>query len=110
MSLFEPISEDEFKKATEVKERKTTTGGTRKPKQLNTDDRTRTGWFRLPTFMDFCTVPEHAEVQAEINQDPSAEAYRQKYPTRMVIKIGELQVCRDCYVREVDKRGEHREG
>ena len=100
--LFEVISDDEYAKA------QATSQASDKPKRAtkskhNTDIRTQTNWFKLPTHTGFCTVPMHAEVQAVINEDPIAENYRQKYPSRQVFEIGEYMVCRDCFVVEADK-------
>lgn len=101
MSLFEPISSDEFKAATQPKA-KTSTGVRRgRRKEPDTEDRTLTGWYKLDHFMDFCTVPMHDELQRSMNEEK--QAYRQRYPVRMVITIGDYQVCRDCYVAEADK-------
>lgn len=99
--LFETVTEDEFKKATEPKERKTTTGGGRKQKTIDYSDRTLTGWFKLTTRMDFCTVPGHDAHQMELN--PEQKEYRQKYPTRMVIEKDGTLVCRDCFVANIDE-------
>jgi hypothetical protein len=83
--LFEVISEDEFRKA-----------GAPKAKGHRTEPRTLTVWFALPTTMGFCTVPSHVEIQRQLN--PEEQEYRDKYPTRMIFKIGEYFVCRDCFV------------
>lgn len=102
MTDFEIIGEDEFKKAQEKKPR--ATGSPRKrgaTKLFNTDDRTKTGWYKLPHTMGYCTVPSHDEVQKALK--PEAKAYRQRYPVRMVFQIGEYTVCRDCYLARADE-------
>ncbi len=65
--------------------------------------RTLTNWLSLATHQDFCTCPSHEEVQRMINQDPEKQEYRQRYPTRYVIEIGDMMVCRDCWMAEADK-------
>lgn len=101
--LFETISEDEFKAATETSATKTPTGRTRKRKAVSFEDRTNTGWFKLNALhsMGFCTVPMHDEIQQSLH--PEKKEYRQKYPVRMIVRIGNLDVCRDCFVAEADK-------
>lgn len=63
--------------------------------------RTLTTWLSLSTHQDFCTVPAHEEIQAMLN--PEQKEYRQMYPTRYVIEINGMNVCRDCYMAEADK-------
>lgn len=92
--LFEIISADEF-----VRETQKRSG--RKTKELDTSDRTFVGWYNLPTHMGFCNVPGHDELIQSLSDE--ARAYRQRHePNRFVITIGELQVCRDCYITETD--------
>lgn len=92
MDWIESVERDEFKReATPI----------RKSKSLKTEPRTRTVWVELPYSFGFCEVPAHEEVQKLLN--PSQLEYRQKYPTRWVIDINGVMVCRDCFLAEADK-------
>ena len=93
MDWIESVSRDEF-----VRE-----NVARKSKEVATEPRTLTVWTGLPYSMGFCTVPGHEDVQRTLN--PEQLEYRQKYPTRWVIRIGEYDVCRDCFMAEADKDG-----
>jgi len=95
LPMFEVISQDEFTKA------QSTSGSTTKAKKYNTEDRTLTGWWKLPSFQAFCTVPSHEDVIRALK--PEAKEYRQRYPVRHVFTIGEYDVCRDCYIVEADR-------
>lgn len=92
MDWIESVSPEEFK-------RETTT--VRKKKTVATEPRTRTVWVELDYSLGFCTVPAHEEVQKLLN--PGQLEYRQKYPTRWVIEINGIMVCRDCFLAEADK-------
>lgn len=100
MSDFEIIDEDEFKKAQARKASAKPATGRKATAKYNTDDRTKTGWYKLPHSMGFCTVPSHDLVMETIK--PEGKVYRQRYPSRMVIQIGDYLVCRDCYLAEAD--------
>jgi hypothetical protein len=89
--LFRVVSAEEFAKSPAPSKRKA----------LKTEPRTLTTWYDLQHSMGFCTVPDHDDVYRSLN--PEKQAYRQKYPTRMIIRIGEYDVCRDCYLVEADK-------
>lgn len=92
MDWIESVSRDEFRReATQV----------RKTKTVTTEPRTRTVWVDLDYSLGFCTVPSHHEVMQTLT--PGQMVYRDKYPTRWVIRIGELDVCRDCFLAEADK-------
>ena len=93
MDWIEPIGKEQFQKE----------AATRKTKELVTEPRTRTVWVELPYTLGFCEVPAHDEVIKTL--DPSAQAYRDKYPTRWVIDIDGVKVCRDCFMAEADKDG-----
>lgn len=95
--LFEVISDSEYAEAQAASE---PAGKEKKPK-WNTDVRTRTNWWKLPTHLGFCTVPLHAEVQAALTDEE--KQYRKNIETRMVFEIGPYMVCRDCFVVEADK-------
>jgi len=97
LPLFEVITNEEFTKAQAVPDAPTK----KTRKKHNTDDRTLTGWWKLPSYQGFCTVPTHDEVIQALK--PEAQAYRSEYPVRYVFEIGEFQVCRDCYQVEADK-------
>ena len=92
MDWIESISSEEFKREAVTP---------RKSKSLATEPRTRTVWVDLPYTLGFCTVPAHDEVQKLLS--PEEKEYRQKYPTRWIIRIGELDVCRDCFLVGADK-------
>lgn len=94
MDWIESVGRDEFKREATAP---------RKSKTLQTEPRTRTVWVELPYSLGFCTVPAHEEVQKTLN--PGQLEYRQKYPTRWIIRIGELDVCRDCFLAGADKDG-----
>jgi hypothetical protein len=95
MDWIESISPDEFKREA---------AAPRKSKTLTTEPRTRTVWVDLPYSLGFCTVPAHDEVMKTITSEV-AKTYRDKYPTRWIIRIGELDVCRDCFLAGADKDG-----
>jgi hypothetical protein len=97
LPLFEVITNEEFTKAQAVP----VTSEKKPRKKHNTNDRTLTGWWKLPSYQGFCTVPSHDEVTQALK--PEAQAYRSQYPVRYVFEIGEFQVCRDCYIVEADK-------
>jgi len=98
LPLFEVITNEEFTKAQAVPD----DPETKKPrKKHNTNDRTLTGWWKLPSYQGFCTVPSHDEVIQALK--PEAQVYRSEYPVRYVFEIEEFQVCRDCYIVEADK-------
>lgn len=82
--LFEVIDQETFLKS------KTAT------KEHSTEPRTFVTWFKLPHTMGMCEVPQHDNVQAELK--PEQQATRQRYPTRMVFKIKDMQTCRDCFM------------
>lgn len=69
--------------------------------KLVTEPRNFATWFALPTGLGFCTVPSHDEIQQMLK--PEQQAIRQKYPSRMVVRLGDINVCRDCYLAEADK-------
>ena len=96
MSLFEPISEDEYRRAT----RPVSSGA----RALVTEPRLQTIWFALPTHQGTCTVPGHDEVQAMLSDEK--KEYREQFPgnIRYVYEISPgLFVCRDCFVAGADK-------
>lgn len=72
----------------------------KKSSKHDTDTRTSTAWFKLPSSRGFCTVPLHDQYQGLLSDD--AKAYRQKYPVRQVFQIGAYMVCRDCYTVSAD--------
>lgn len=92
MDWIEPVSSEEFKREATAP---------RKSKSIVTEPRTRTVWVDLPYSLGFCTVPAHEEVMKTIEGE--AKVYRDKYPTRWVIRIGEVDVCRDCFLVGADK-------
>ena len=92
MDWIESVSSEEFKRES-VKPRKS--------KSVVTEPRTRTVWVELPYSLGFCTVPAHDEVMKTITGE--GKVYRDKYPTRWIIRIGELDVCRDCFMLGADK-------
>jgi hypothetical protein len=97
--LFTPISEEEYNAAhaTPISTKR------RSGSKVVTEPRIQTVWFALDTHMGFCTAPEHEEIQRML--DPEAKEYRQVYPTRQVYEIRPgLEICRDCFLHEVDKR------
>lgn len=73
----------------------------RRSKELKFEPRTRTTWVDLPYSLGFCEVPAHEEVMKTLN--PGQLEYRDKYPTRWVIEINGVKVCRDCFLAEADK-------
>lgn len=101
--LFEAIDESEYKDALAAPET-TATGRTRKPK-YDTETRTETAWFRLPTRFGHCEAAFHEEVQEMIcAKSPLTKEYRDKYPTRLVHDMPDGKtICRDCYVHGADK-------
>ena len=92
---FEQISEAELKAEVTAPARART-----KKSKFDTEDRSVTGWFRLPHVRGFCTVPMHDEIQALLSDED--KEFRQKYPVRMTYKIEPYEVCRDCYVEKAD--------
>jgi len=92
LPLFEIIDAETFHKG----QAKTSKG-----KTLKTEPRMLTTWYDLPTTFGFCTVPMHDEIQKSLS--PEKKEYRQVYPSRLVYKIGEYQVCRDCFMAKADK-------
>jgi len=103
--LFEPLSREEYERmqpaASPKQEKKK-----QRTRTVVTEPRTNTTWFQKlgPHVMGFCNCPEHDEIQRML--DPQAQAYRQKYPTRMTYEIKPgLFICRDCFVNEGDKDG-----
>jgi len=88
--LFEVISADEYHEAR-----------TQSSKELVTEPRNFTTWHALPTRLGFCTVPDHDEIQKMLSDE--AKEYRQSYPTRWIVRLGEYEVCRDCFLRGADK-------
>ena len=100
--LFEVISGEEFRQAEGDKD-ETEQPKKRRARKVVTEPRTLTIWYDTVKLqsMGFCTVPDHDEVQMTL--DPEKKAYRQKYPTRMVLDIDGVKVCRDCFIAEADK-------
>ena len=92
--LFEVIDAATY----EAAQRKTSTG---RRSKVNLDERTYTTWYSLAHTMGYCTVPTHDEVIRALN--PSQQEYRQQYPVRMVYEIGNLMVCRDCFLVGADQ-------
>lgn len=95
--LFEVISEDSFRRAAAPRS---------KAKGQVTEPRNFTTWFGLHTPFGLCEVPRHQEVQDALSDEE--KEYRKKYkydksPVRMVARIGDINVCRDCYVVGADK-------
>jgi hypothetical protein len=97
---FEEISEDELKQALAAP----SSTGKGRNKKFDINDRTQTGWFRLPHIMGFCTVPTHDELQKLIceTSEEAKEWRQQQYPNRMTYFIDPYHVCRDCYFAEAD--------
>ena len=95
---FEEITEAELKAET------TTTGNRTKTKKFDENDRSQTGWFKLPHIMGYCTVPTHDELQKLIAEtsEEKKEWREQHYPNRMTYFIDPYHVCRDCYIAEAD--------
>jgi len=93
MDWIESVGREEFKREAASTQRKS--------KALTTEPRTRTVWVELPYSLGFCTVPAHDEVMKLLT--PNQKVYRDKYPTRWIIRIGELDVCRDCFLAGADK-------
>jgi hypothetical protein len=92
--LFRVIDESEFL----AQDSKPTP---KKSKSQNTEDRTHKGWYKLNhTQHGFCTVPHHAEVQAQLSEEK--QEFRDKYPVRMLYPIGDYLVCKDCYIMGAD--------
>lgn len=91
--LFRPVSKEEFTKKG---------SGARKAREPKTEPRNLVTWFALQHVQGFCTVPSHDEVIRELK--PGQKEYRQRYPTRMTFRIGEYDVCRDCFMMEADKQ------
>jgi hypothetical protein len=73
----------------------------RNKKVVTFEPRTRTTWVELPYSLGFCEVPAHDEVMKTLT--PEQKVYRDKYPTRWVIDINGVKVCRDCFLAEADK-------
>jgi hypothetical protein len=67
-----------------------------------TEPRTLTTWYNLQHHTGFCTVPGHEDVQRQLK--PGQQSYRQQYPTRHLFRIGDLEVCRDCFQAGADKQ------
>lgn len=93
-SLFTVVDQATFNEAIGQKQR-----NKRSPK---TEPRTLTTWYDLTHHTGFCTVPAHEEIQELLN--PDQLSYRQRYPTRHLITIDGVDVCRDCFINEGDKR------
>ena len=75
----------------------------RNKRSPKTEPRTLITWYDLTHHTGFCTVPAHEEIQELVKPNDQGN-YRQKYPTRHLFKIGELEVCRDCFIHEGDKQ------
>ena len=69
--------------------RATRVPGTTRQKKYDIEIRNYTEWFKIPTAHGECTVPAH---------DESLSSRKM-----MVAEIGELLVCRYCYVGSKDK-------
>jgi hypothetical protein len=96
--LFEVISETQYRQSTTPRGRKV----------MVTEPRNMTTWIALPTTFGHCTVPKHDEVIDTLSDEQ--KEYRKKFmdrhnkePIRMIVRIGELDVCRDCYYVGADK-------
>lgn len=96
--LFEVIDTATYEAAQRVAPK---TSKPRKGKEIDLSVRTYTLWYSLNHTMGFCTVPMHDEIVRSL--DPTKQEYRQVYPVRMVYPIGDLLVCRDCFMMEADK-------
>lgn len=89
-----------FEIVNEIPEDEPRTKGTKRAAKHDTETRTSTAWFKLPSNRGFCTVPLHDEYQALLSNE--AKVYRQKYPVRQVYTIGIYDVCRDCFTASAD--------
>ena len=94
MDWIEPVDKQTFEKE----------AAARQKKGIVTEPRTRTVWVELPYTLGFCEVPSHDEVIKTL--DATAREYRDKYPTRWVIDINGVMVCRDCFLVGADKDGD----
>lgn len=74
-------------------------------KEADTDDRTIRGWFKLHhrfTEEYECTVPAHDETP-RIENGPEIPNGKPISRKRAVAVVGSYNVCRYCYIEELDK-------
>lgn len=95
--LFEVIDTATY----EAAQRSVTKSGKRSKKEINLDVRSYTVWYSLAHTMGYCTVPNHDEIIRSLSAEK--QEYRQQYPVRMVYPIGDLFVCRDCFLLGADQ-------
>lgn len=88
LPLFEVVDQATFTEGLSPKTR-----AKRSPKY---EPRNLTTWYALDHHFGYCTVPNHEDVQRELN--PMQKEYRQAYPTRLLHNINGVDTCRDCYL------------
>jgi hypothetical protein len=90
-----PLTPDEIAKLTSLPPRQRSAGtgvtvpGTSRSVKVNLDDRSWPMWWKIPTHSGVCNVPKHDE--------------RESPRKHMVVTIGDLEVCRRCYINKLDK-------